>query len=760
MARRNLEIIVTVRDAASQPLQKVEGQLKRTGSAANNASADFTKFNKTIFTTAAFVGTFVKAFSALTGALDKGAELDRIQTQFERVLGPKGNLLRSIKSMTSTTVDEVTAMQEGIKLANLGLVQNSTQMASIFAKASTAAKLAGIDSAEGMKKYSAFMEDGSVSNLEFLGILNRTNPAFQLQQAILAKFGGVAGGVIATQQRLALGQALLDARVRGHLQDQRDLMDVMKDYHQQLASTRSEIGRFLGQALKPLIEKFTLFLFDLKTSIAYYRQNEKTLVFLTKAAIIFTAAITGLVGALGTLSLVVRLLGFAGVGLPGLSLAIMAVTLAFTGLTNKADSIMGRLKIFGAFLQGIFQIIESFDPKTGFAEMDKSVHDMLEKAGLLHLVENIGKVGSIIKVTVRDAIEAFRKLSGWLDRTFGNISAKIIGLLDGISKPWSDWWTRDSLTPLQKFVRSATVIFGGFFLAMAGKKAFGLFSDLLSKIPIVGRLFGSTSKAGAAGGGMFGGGPTGSADNPLYVKIVDGSTGGGVAGGVASGAAGAIVGKLIPWLAGQMVGLSMMFDLALKGTLSAFVASFGYAIPAIATAVAGAAGVGVGLLVNKIANMFQITNKEGFQGNIFEQGMFQLSKLTGLGPAAEFIKNQKKFEFNMANSPAGMGSSLAGSKTEISVPKMPSSQEAVIDALGEQMTHMEATKRSRFEQSVESALASNSPGGEQVSPEEWRDLMVQALDNSQNLNAIANKAKQSSNIGPQRSRRQSGFLEE
>lgn len=760
MARRNLEIIVTVRDAASQPLQKVEGQLKRTGTAANTASADFMKFNKTIFTTTAFVGTFIKAFSALSGALTQGADLERLQDQFERVLGPKGNMIAAVRSMTSTTVDEVTAMQEGIKLANLGLVQNSTQMASLFAKAATAAKLAGIDSAEGMKKYAAFMEDGSVSNLEFLGILNRTNPAFQLQQAVMAKFGGVAGGVIATQQRLALGQALLDARVRGHLQDQRDLLDVMKDYHQQLGLVRGEIGRFLGQALKPLIEKFTLFIYDLRETISYYRQHDKSLLFLTKATVLFTGALTGLIGTLGTLSLIVKLLGFAGIGLPGLALSIIGVTVAFTGLTSKADSLVGRLRIFGAFLQGIYQIISSFDPKTGFAEMDKSVHDMLQKAGLLNLVEDIGKVGSIIKVVVKDAITAFGNLSQWLDKTFGSISSKVIGLLDKFNKPWSDWWTRDSLSPLQKFVRSAAVILGGFFLAMAGKKAFGMFSDLLGKIPVIGRFFGGASKAGGAAGGLMGGGPRGTVDDPVYVKMTEGGAGGSsVAGGLASGAATAIVGKLLPWLAGQVAGLSMMFDLAAAASIAEFTAAFGLAIPALATAVAAAAGAGIGFLVSKLANMFQITNKEGFQGNIFEQGLFKLSQLTGIGPASEFIKNQKRFDYNMANSPPGMSIPLSGKKTEVTVPQMPSSQEAVIDALGEKMMTMEGDKRSKFQQSVEAALSSNSPGADQVTPGEWRDLMLDALDNSENLSAIADKAKQSSGLGPQRSRRQSGFLE-
>ena len=51
MARTAIDIIITVRDGASKPLDNVQRKVRGTGKAAQDAAADFTRFNKTLFTT-------------------------------------------------------------------------------------------------------------------------------------------------------------------------------------------------------------------------------------------------------------------------------------------------------------------------------------------------------------------------------------------------------------------------------------------------------------------------------------------------------------------------------------------------------------------------------------------------------------------------------------------------------------------------------------------------------------------------------------
>lgn len=717
MARRNLEVIVTVRDAASKPLGDVEKKLKDTGKAANAASVDFKQFNRTLFATTAFVATFVRAFAALNNALTQGAELDRLESQYERVLGSKGVLLKQIKNLTTTSVDEMQAMREGLKLANLGLVSNSEQTAEVMAKAATAAKLAGLDSSEGMKKIADFMASGSISNLEFLGILARTNPALQAQLAILNKAGGIMGTVISTQQKLAIGMGLLNAAVQGQMKGTRDLADVMLDFRQNIDLSRREIGRFLGAALGPLIDKFSNFLMTMRSTLSEFRKNEKTLLFLSKVAIIATGAIVGLTGALGSLSLMVKLLSFAGIGLPALATGLITITSLFVGLTSSTDSIVERLKLLGGFLQGITQLIESLDPESGFAKMDKSLHDMLKKAGLLTLAQNIARVGSVIKTVVEDSIKGFNYLANKLDQAFGNISKRFISMLDSFKEPWNNWWVKDSITPIEKMVRTATVILGGFFALLAGKKLFGMLSGILGKIPLIGSIF---------GGGKGGKGPSGTSTDPIYVVNVAGALG----------------------KAAEALGMKGIID-KLGGKISSVFTSFMFSLmgmivkmgPALGIAAAGALGYGIGTLINKAIPDRQ--NKYGQDINKVEALFGRMSTFL-----PKSMGGLTEDEYKDIYTPV-----TGTKKTSIAVPTMPDSQMDVVDSLGEQLKSLEGDKRNKFQQSVEAAFASGSAGGGIVTADEWTTAMTAALDSSENLSVLANKAKATPATLPPASRR-------
>jgi len=90
MANRVLSIVAKVKDAASAGLQSIQNNLKKTGTAAKQTSLDFTQFNRIMFATSAYAGLFAKGFQSFGDALLQGAELSRVVTQFERILGPTG----------------------------------------------------------------------------------------------------------------------------------------------------------------------------------------------------------------------------------------------------------------------------------------------------------------------------------------------------------------------------------------------------------------------------------------------------------------------------------------------------------------------------------------------------------------------------------------------------------------------------------------------------------------------------------------------
>lgn len=684
---RNLKILVTVVDKTQKPLDDVQKRVRKTGDAAKKASIDFTQFNKTLFATTAFVGTFIKGFNSLTRSLEEGANLDRITNQFERVMGPRGALFQAIDSMTDASIDKMEAMRAGISLGNLGIIKDTKTLASVVTNAGVAAKMAGKDSAEGIHQYSEFLKTGNISNLQFLDLIAQTNPALQAQMAILGKAGGVMGQVVTTQARLALGQSLLKAAVKGQLKGFRDLKDSIFDVKQAWSFFRGEVGQLLGKALAPLIDKFTALVWKAQAFIENARKNHKEIVFLTKAFVVVTGAVIGLAGAFGTLRLATIALGSLGFGLPRLIGMAISLGSAFIGITKPVTTLTDKLKLIGAVFSGIYELITTLNSETGIAKMSKSTYLLLKQNGLLGFVQFMGRAGSIIKRVVTDMWDAFVWLGKKIDDIFGGFAKTVFDFFDKINSPWENFWVSETLTPIQKFERSAKVIIGGLFAWIAGKKAFGMLGGLLSKIPGIGKLFG--------GGGGKGSGPSGSATDPIYTVSVGGMASQGI-GKVFSGGFG-FLGK---WLGGiatnlmrriglgnfvkaierlglgrailafaqrlPILGTVISRGLGLFSSITGTLASTGSLLmrlpsllgsflmglaptlgPVLGVAAALAAGVAIGSIINVLLDKYtQGKTEEGFEGNAVERGFFKLSKWSGIGPAREFIDNQEKMRKN------------------------------------------------------------------------------------------------------------------
>lgn len=681
---RNLKILVTVVDRTQKPLDDVQKRVRKTGEAAKKASIDFTQFNKTLFATTAFVGTFIKGFNSLTRSLEEGANLDRISNQFERVMGPKGALFQAIDSMTDASIDRMEALRSGISLGNLGIIKDTKTLASVVTNAGVAAKLAGKDSAEGIQQYTEFLKTGNISNLQFLDLIAQTNPALQAQMAILGKAGGVMGQVVTTQARLAIGQSLLRAAVKGQLKGFRDLKDSIFDVKQAWSFLRGEIGQLLGKALTPLIDGLTAFIWKAQAFVENVRKNHKEIVFLTKAFVVTTGAVIGLAGAFGTLRLATIALGSLGFGLPKLIGLTVGLGSAFIGITKPATTVVDKLKLLGAVFKGIYELVTNLNSETGLSKMSKSTYLLLKQNGLLGFVQFMGRAISVVRRIVIDMYDSFKWLAKKVDDVFGGFATKIISFFEKINEPWSNFWVSESLDPIQKFTRGATVLLTGFFAWVAGKKAFGMLSGLLSRIPGLGKIFGGDGK---------GSGPSGAASDPLYVVMADRALGllkkiPGLdkIGGIFSGRLGKltgylsskfqdlilrskILGEIFTHPAGKLKGLMSVlggfgraFVTVGKGlltgisglastllrTIVAMFAGLGTVLgPAIAVGAAALIGYGIGTAINSLLDKYtQGKTEEGFEGNAAERGLFKLSKWTGIGPAREFIDNQEKMRRN------------------------------------------------------------------------------------------------------------------
>lgn len=671
---RNLKILVTVVDQTKQPLDNVEKRVKRTGKAAKEAGLDFTKFNRTLFATTAFVGTFLKAFSSLSASLDLGADLTRLEGQFERIFGSKGQFFKSISDTTDASIDKMEAMRQGISLGTLGIIRDSKQLAQFVSKAGVAAKMAGKDSAEGIKAFSDFMKDGNVSHLQFLNLISQTNPRLQAMQAILSKAGGVMGTVVTTQARLALGQGLLNNVVKGQLKGFRDLKDIVADVRQNFAWMRSEVGALVGKALAPLLESLNPLLQKFALTLEHLRKNDKQIVFLVKSMTLLTTGAIGLAGALGTLRLATFALTSLGLGLPKLAVVLLGLGSAFVGVTKPVDTFLEKLQLIGAIFKGVYELVTTLDPETGISRLSESTYKLLKKNGLLGFVQFLGRVGSIVKTVTTNLIDAFKWAGKKLDDVFGGITQKLLKIFETFNSPWSNWWVSESIGPVQKGMRAATTILGGFLALWTGKKLLGGLSGALTKLPLVGRLFGKTT----------GKGPAGTPTDPIYTVPIGGGMGvGGKAGDWGKKIGGMLgltylskkfqdlilsskyLGEIFTHPAGKLRGLmsvfgmfgrsflafgkNMMINLVMIGArivpaLSSMFAGLApFLGPAIAVAAAGLIGYAIGTGISHLINKYtQGKTDEGFEGSAMERGFFKLSKWTGIGPAQDFIDNQEK----------------------------------------------------------------------------------------------------------------------
>lgn len=524
MASKTIDIAVNVRDAASRPLRQVEKQMKRTGKQAKQTGVDFTQFNRVMFSTTAFIGIFSVAMSRLSDAMMQAAQTDRIINQYEKAVGPQGELVKMIRGMTDTSIDHVEAMRAAISVKTMGIVTDTQQIAEMLARAGTAAKLAGKDSSEGIKEYTAFLKDGSVSHLENLNLLSRSNKSFKLQQAILGKYGGVMGGVISLAHRQALAQELLVRVTRNNMKGNRDYLDTLKDLGQFTTLARQEVFKLALQAFQPLLEKVVDASINVMFFVKNVRRAHPEIVFLTKVIGTATAAVGGLFAAFGTLRLATIALGAVGIGIPALVTSLVALGATFLTVTNGADSLTDRLKVFGGVFQGTFQLVKSFltDPENfarGIGEIDTKLADLLRSHGLLDLVTQMARVTASITMFAKGVASGFRDGIDYIVDKVGGFGKALLQILGIDPGPWSRFWV-EGIEGIGKAIGKLSV---GILAAVAAFKMFSFAKGILKGIPIFGKMLG--------GGSGRDDGPKGTASDPIHVidrgSMIEGAAKGG-----------------------------------------------------------------------------------------------------------------------------------------------------------------------------------------------------------------------------------------
>jgi len=737
MARSNIDIAVNVHDAASGKLRGASKEVDNFGRSVKKASLDVTQFNRVMFSTTAYIGLFTGGFRKFSEFLTEGANLDRLTNQFERVIGPRGEFFQQIKGFTTTAVDRFEAMRAGIELKSLGIVHSSERIAELVARAGTAAKLAGKDSGEGIKNFTKFLKDGSVTNLEFLNLVARTNPALQAQMAILQKAGGTMGGVISTQARLALGYRLLREATRGAMRGQRDLADIMMDLRQSFTFLRGSIGRFIGAALAPLLEKVVDIVDKFTDMLDNIRKNEKNILFLTKAIIVATSAVAGLAAVFGTLRLATIALGSLGIGLPALLGIVGALSLGFMAVTNSVDGFMEKLKLFAAFVRGTFQLVHSFltDPENfakGIGKMDESIAKLLDKHGLLGLATNLARVSAII---IRFVSDVGAKLIGWfkaIDKIVGDFVGTIAKLLGIDAGPWSRNWIESG-----NLVRDTIVTITAATIALGSAMRLLTFGGILGRVAaVIGRFTGLGNVVGSLGGigGIF-------------------SSLGNVIGLVARNFAPlAVIGSALYGVFRGIVETSDEWKKFFSGVFNLSKAIFDLVINfEPLRKVVGVIVDGFTMLGDAIISLLKMI-AEGWE-NIAGWIGIGAGKLgeTFQGWADQLSGKQKEARANVPGTqiPALQAQETltttgqTGAATSVANPSMPEQEEEKHEKIRDFLGQVDANQQAQVKDAFFQAMSKSSAGSQLITPEEWVNIFAAGVDRSQNIKKVADKQDKS-----------------
>lgn len=593
MAARNIQVIISVRDGASGKLRKVEREMGRVNKRVKSSNSGFKDFNRTLFTTTAFIGTLVAGFRSIGAALDQGANLENLDKQFNRVFGDESNFLRAVKSSTDIAISRFDSMQSAIALANLGIVKSTDEAAGLISMAGVAARKSNLTAAEGVKRVTEFMKSGSVAQLEFLNVLATTNPRLQAVTSALSQLGGAAGRVTSTQARLRIGMQALRAATEGNMFGMAGLTDLMVRLRESFTVLGGRIGQLLGKAFGPLIENLATIAEKTADVIHNLTENNKTFIEVVKAAGIATGAIVSLAGALGTLRLATIALGSLGFGLPKLIILTTAAAAAFMGLTNGADGIVGRLKVFGALMKGIFQLFTRFDKESGISKIDSDIKKILEDNGLFHFAQNVARAAIVVTEFAKDVGKVLYDWGSAVMKVFGGVAETVKNLLGIDGGPWSDGLIKgmDGIRGALVRITAAVVAAKLAFMALG---SIGL-GGLAKSVGAIGAIGAVRSGASAVGGVASSAGSAGMAALATARKFFT-STILNVATAIIGLKSGALtMGNILSMVGAAIKGVAMKAITAI-GRFGLITAAIGIAVSAVIGVFQGLYETGYGII--------------------------------------------------------------------------------------------------------------------------------------------------------------------
>ena len=140
-----------------------------------------------------YSGSFMRGIVGTAGLLGEfgfakvAAESDQIRISFQNTFGNKaGSILDSVRTSVKGMIDDTSLMKQAIQ-ANLTGIKGVNELPEIFKLGAVASQRLGISAEEGVERARRAVVEFNEGAMEQLGILNKLDPQYRTQLAMIEK---------------------------------------------------------------------------------------------------------------------------------------------------------------------------------------------------------------------------------------------------------------------------------------------------------------------------------------------------------------------------------------------------------------------------------------------------------------------------------------------------------------------------------------------------------------------------------------------
>lgn len=445
--QREIGIIIKVKDAAkakqeiksivdnqvldqvkkfNEQLKQTGTQVERTGTKAKEAAGGLDKFFRTAVKGTGILYTLQRGLSFAMASFEQGAGLDRAGKQFEASIGRVNETLPQLRAATRGTVEDMKLLQTANRAVMEGL--NPKKLVGMYQMATVASRKLGLDTEQSIQTISNAIVRQDESALATLGTILKTNIGLKIQNALIAKNGGVMSGAMAVQIRQGVIMDELNRRFGGFNKLQEDGVEVLEKFRAAMSNLRMSIGQALGSALTPLLKVVTSMaqgMADFLNSVKDTAGFKAFIQYATVLAGIFTAK-----GLLGGIMKAAKYLGVFTIGLKGAA-AIAAGFIGFKALGGDLSQLSGFAEKAQTAFSVLFQLLGNYDANSGLTKVLTKDKEAL--GGFYNVVFQGAKIFLGLKAVVTGVFNGIASVLKSVAPLFGSFGEGIVEAMQAIS---------------------------------------------------------------------------------------------------------------------------------------------------------------------------------------------------------------------------------------------------------------------------------------------------------------------------------------